>query len=44
MNASERVVIVAPGDDPEQIQNSPHLDRLKPYGEVIVHRDRPRTR
>ena len=44
MNARERVVIVAPGDDPEQIQNSHHLERLKPYGEVIVHRDRPQTR
>ncbi|OGG55549.1 MAG: hypothetical protein A3F84_16650 [Candidatus Handelsmanbacteria bacterium RIFCSPLOWO2_12_FULL_64_10] len=44
MSSRERVVIVAPGDDPEQIQNSHHLDRLKPYGEVIVHRDRPKTR
>jgi phosphoglycerate dehydrogenase-like enzyme len=44
MSVRERVIIVAPGDDPEQIQNSPHLDRLKPYGEVIVHRDRPGTR
>ena len=44
MSAREHVVIVAPGDDPEQIQNSPHLDRLKPYGEVIVHRNRPGTR
>lgn len=44
MSARKHVVIVAPGDDPEQIQNSPHLDRLKPYGEVIVHRDRPGTR
>ncbi len=44
MNSRERVVIVAPGDDPEQIQNSHHLDRLKPYGEVTVYRDRPKTR
>ncbi len=44
MSARQRVVIVAPGDDPEQIQNSPHLERLKPYGEVVVHRDRPATR
>lgn len=44
MSTRERVVIVAPGDDPEQIQNSHHLDRLKPYGEVTVHRDRPKTR
>ena len=37
------VVIVAPGDDPPQIQGSPQLERLKPYGEVIVHTDRPRS-
>ena len=44
MSTRERVVIVAPGDDPEQIRDSHHLERLKPYGEVIVHRDRPQTR
>jgi len=44
MSTRERVVIVAPGDDPEQIQNSTHLERLKPYGEVIVYKDRPGTR
>ena len=44
MSARERVVIVAPGDDPEQIRDSHHLERLKPYGEVVVHRDRPNTR
>jgi len=44
MSPRERVVIVAPGDDPEQIQNSPHLERLKPYGDVVVHRNRPATR
>lgn len=37
------VVIVAPGDDPPQIQGSPQLERLRRYGEVIVHTDRPRT-
>ena len=37
------VVIIAPGDDPPQIQNSPQLERLKPYGQVIVHTDRPKT-
>ena len=37
------VTIVAPGDDPPQIQGSPQLERLKPYGEVVVHTDRPRT-
>jgi D-3-phosphoglycerate dehydrogenase len=43
MPAGERVVIVVPGDDPPQIQGSPHLDRLKPYGEVILHTDRPKS-
>ncbi len=37
------VIIVAPGDDPPQIQGSAQLERLKPYGEVVVHTDRPRT-
>lgn len=36
-----RLKFVVPGDDPPQIQGSPHLDRLKPYGEVDVHLDRP---
>lgn len=38
------VVIVVPGDDPVQIQGSPHLDRLRPYGEVRLYTDRPRSR
>ncbi len=33
--------IVIPGDDPPQIQGSPHLERLRPYGEVVLHTDRP---
>src|SRR5438874_2500866 len=37
------VVIVIPGDDPPQLQGSPHLERLKSYGEVILHVDRPST-
>src|ERR671922_1795872 len=37
----ERLTIVVPGDDPPQIQGSPHLERLKPYGEVILYTDRP---
>jgi D-3-phosphoglycerate dehydrogenase len=37
------VVIVIPGDDPPQIQGSPQLDRLKPYGEVVLYTDRPKT-
>ena len=32
------------GDDPPQIQGSPHLDRLRQYGEVILYTDRPKSR
>jgi phosphoglycerate dehydrogenase-like enzyme len=35
------VVIVIPGDDPPQIQGSPELDRLRRYGDVVLHTDRP---
>lgn len=35
------VKIVIPGDDPPQIADSPHLERLTPWGEVVVHRDHP---
>jgi len=38
---SNRETIVIPGDDPAQIQGSPHLERLEPYGEVIVYTNRP---
>ncbi|MDA0841012.1 MAG: 2-hydroxyacid dehydrogenase [Planctomycetota bacterium] len=41
MKLTEKPTIVVPGDDPEQIQNSPHLERLKVYGEIVVHTDRP---
>ena len=34
---------VVPGDDPIQIQGSPHLERLAPYGDVVVYTDRPAT-
>ena len=37
------VTIVIPGDDPPQLQGSPHLDRLKSHGEVILYVDRPST-
>ena len=37
------VVIVIPGDHPPQLQGSPHLDRLRRYGEVRLHTDRPAT-
>jgi D-3-phosphoglycerate dehydrogenase len=36
-------MIVIPGDDPPQIQGSPHLERLRPYGEVVLYTDRPAT-
>jgi D-3-phosphoglycerate dehydrogenase len=36
-------LILIPGDDPPQIQGSPHLDRLKAYGEVRLYQDRPTT-
>jgi D-3-phosphoglycerate dehydrogenase len=35
------VVIVIPGDDPPLVQGSPHLERLRHHGEVVLHRDRP---
>jgi phosphoglycerate dehydrogenase-like enzyme len=41
MPSSSRLTIVVPGDDPVQIAGSPHLERLKPYGEVILYPDRP---
>ncbi len=34
-------LIVIPGDDPVQIAGSPHLERLRAYGEVVLYRDRP---
>src|SRR5271166_5509643 len=32
--------IIIPGDDPPQLQGSPHLARLKTYGEVVLYTDR----
>src|SRR5215831_5476929 len=43
MAVSDRVVIVVPGDFPPQVQGSPHLARLEPYGEVVLYTDRPKT-
>ena len=43
MNTAERLKIVVPGDNPPQIQGSPHLERLEPYGDVTLHTDRPET-
>lgn len=39
MSTSIRIAI--PGDDPPQLQDSPQLERLRSYGEVVLHRDRP---
>ena len=33
--------IAIPGDDPPQLQDSPHLDRLRARGDVVLHLDRP---
>ena len=42
-NASRKLKIIVPGDSPPQIQGSPHLERLKPYGDVVLYTDRPET-
>ena len=39
----DRLRIVIPGDDPPQMQGSPHLERLEAYGEVVLYTDRPET-
>jgi phosphoglycerate dehydrogenase-like enzyme len=39
MNTPSRIAI--PGDDPPQLQGSPHLDRLREHCDVILHTDRP---
>ena len=33
--------IAIPGDEPPQLQGSPHLERLRKYGEVALFLDRP---
>ena len=38
-----RVKIVVPGDDPVQIQGSPELAKLEPYGDLTIYKDRPET-
>jgi D-3-phosphoglycerate dehydrogenase len=35
--------MVIPGDYPPQLQGTLHLERLKPYGEVVLYTDRPQT-
>src|SRR5438046_828401 len=39
--AGPQPLIVIPGDDPTQLQGSPHLDRLGAYGQVRLWADRP---
>jgi D-3-phosphoglycerate dehydrogenase len=41
MPSLRRPLIVIPGDEPVQITGSRHLERLRPYGEVVLYRDRP---
>ena len=43
MTSKERLIFVVPGDDPPKVQGSPHLDRLRPHGKVVLYTDRPRT-
>ena len=43
MIVDEELIILVPGDNPRQISDSPHLDRLKERGRVIVHTDSPST-
>ena len=43
MSEMRNLTFVVPGDFPIQIQGSSHLDRLKPYGKVILYKDRPST-
>jgi D-3-phosphoglycerate dehydrogenase len=40
---STQTLIVIPGDAPPQLQGSPHLDRLRAHGQVILYADRPAT-
>lgn len=43
MSTTDLVHIVIPGDDPPQMQGSPHLKRLDAYGRVTMYTDRPET-
>ena len=43
MTSEKHLGFVVPGDDPPQIQGSPHLERLRRHGEVVVYTDRPAT-
>ncbi len=39
--SATRPIIVIPGDDPIQIAGSPHLDRLRRQGEVVIYHEQP---
>ena len=41
--SGKRLKFVVPGDFPPQIQGSPHLERLEPYGDVDLYLDRPQS-
>lgn len=36
-----QIQIVVPGDAPVQIAGSPHLEKLRPYGDVVLYDTRP---
>ena len=38
---AKQPLIVVPGDHPVQLAGSPHLERLRLYGEVVLHSTRP---
>ena len=38
---AKQPLIVVPGDHPVQLAGSPHLERLRPYGEVALYSTRP---
>lgn len=38
---ARHVQIVVPGDAPVQIAGSPHLEKLRPYGDVVLYDTRP---
>jgi phosphoglycerate dehydrogenase-like enzyme len=43
MTASNRPMIVIPGDEPVQLNGSAQLERLKDYGAVTLYDNRPQT-
>ena len=43
MASNGRVKIVVPGDEPIQIAGSPHLEKLAPFGDVVLFDTRPQS-